>query len=116
VTSSLGAAAAAGPNITADFLGEAKPGNYRVISESTPVYEDKELSKPIKRAPAKKGEKSEQLSLSRDTTVEVTALEPVKPEKEMVRYIAKIKTNDAEGWTPLASLAQPTAPMKVQSK
>jgi len=40
----------------------------------------------------------------------------VKPEKEMVRYIAKIKTNDAEGWTPLASLAQPTAPMKAQSK
>jgi hypothetical protein len=43
-------------------------------------------------------------------------MELAELEKGVVRYFAKIKLNDAEGWTPLASLAQPTAPMKVQSK
>ena len=108
VTASMGAAAAAGPKITADFLGEAKPGQYRVISENTTVFQDKDLSKPTKQAPAGRGSKAKDLVLPRDTIVEVTALELVTPRKVTPRYIAKIKSSDVEGWTPLAGLAPPT--------
>jgi hypothetical protein len=108
VTASMGAAAA-GPKITADFLGEAKPGQYRVISENTAVFQEKDLSKPTKQAPAGRGSKAKDLVLPRDTIVEVTALELVTPRRETPRYIAKIKSSGVEGWTPLASLAPPTA-------
>jgi hypothetical protein len=117
VTASMGAAAAAGPKTTADFLGEARPGQYRVISGSTAVFEDKDLSKPTKQVPAGRGSKAENLFLPRDTMVEVTALELEKPrsgsKETATRYIAKIKSAGVEGWTPLTNLAPPTAPMKT---
>ena len=74
VTASMGAAAAAGPKITADLLGEAKPGQSRVISENTTVFQDKDLSKPTKQAPAGRGSKAKDLVLPRDPIIEVTAL------------------------------------------
>jgi hypothetical protein len=104
VTSSMRAAAAAGPKITTGFLGEAKPGKYRVISEKAAVFEDKDLNKPMKETPAGKGSKAENLFLPRDTMVEVTALDLEKPGKTAARYVAKIKSSGVEGWTPLASL------------
>jgi hypothetical protein len=109
VTASMAAAAAAGPKITTDFLGEAKPGQYRVISGSTAVFEDKDLSKPTKQAPAGRGSKAKNLFLPRDTMVDVTALELEKPQsgskQTTPRFIAKIKSSGVEGFTPLTSLA-----------
>ena len=100
VTASMGAAAAAGPKITADFLGEAKPGKYRVISNQdspAPVFKDKDLSKQINL-------------LKRDTVVDVIALELKKPtsrkDKATQPYIANVKTADGvKGWMLLANLA-----------
>jgi hypothetical protein len=90
-TASMGAAAAAGPKTTTNFLAEAKTGQqYRVISDQTAVYEDKNLSKPSKQVPTGGGGKAKDLVLPRDTIVEVKALELVTPEKETPRYIAKI--------------------------
>jgi uncharacterized protein DUF4157 len=111
-TASMGAAAGAGPKTTGDFLGEAKPGTYRVISKSAAVFEDADLSKPMKRTSAGTGGTSEIVFLPRDTIVEVVVLQIEKPEKETARYVARIKTNGVEGWTSLTSLAQATAPMK----
>ena len=94
---------------TTDFLGEAKPGNNRVISGSTAVFEDKDLSKPTKQAPAGRGSKAKNLFLPRDTMVDVTALELEKPQsgskQTTPRFIAKIKSSGVEGFTPLTSLA-----------
>ena len=113
-TASMGAAAAAGPKVTTDFLGEAKPGKYRVISTKTGVFEDKDLSKPVMQTPSAKGAKPKALELPLDTMVEVTVLElqtPKAGDKTATQgYLAKIKADGVEGWTPLASLAQPTPP------
>lgn len=104
VTSSQAAAAAAGPKTTTDFLGEAKTGRYRVINGAIVVYEDKDLKKSITK---RSGRKDVEVTLPRDTIVEVTALQFGTPPKETTaRYIAKVKSSDGvEGWTPLASLS-----------
>ncbi len=97
VTASVGAAAAAGPKTTTDFLGEAKPGKYRVISSQAEVFRDSDLSKQMD-------------VLKRDTVVDVTALELKKPagrkDKATQPYIANIKTaGGVVGWMRLANLA-----------
>jgi hypothetical protein len=97
----MAAAAAAGPKTTTDFLGEAKPGKYRVIGdqdEKSPVYVDKDLGTKAR-------------SLPRDTVVEVTALEMKKPagpkDKATQPYIANIKTADGKaGWMRLSNLTR----------
>jgi hypothetical protein len=104
-TASMGAAAAAGAKSTTDFLGEAKPGKFRVISARTAVFQDKDLNQPATKPPAGRGAKAENVVLLRDTVVEVTALEIGNPQKTATRFMAKIKSDGVEGWTPLASLA-----------
>jgi hypothetical protein len=101
VGASMAAAAAAGPKTTTDFLGEAKPGKYRVIGdqdEKSPVYVDKDLGTKAR-------------SLPRDTVVEVTALEMKTPagpkDKATQPYIANIKTADGKaGWMRLSNLTR----------
>jgi hypothetical protein len=98
VTASMGAAAAAGPKNTADFLGEAKPGKYRVISAGAKVFRDKDLTKKID-------------FLKRDAVVDVTALELKKPagpkDKSIQPYIVNVITDAGiVGWMRLANLAR----------
>lgn len=101
-SASMAAAAAAGPNVTTDFLGEATPGKYRVIGdqdEKTSVYDDKDLRKKSK------------LKLALNTPVDVTAVEMRTPEepkdKWVATYSAKIMTTDGtEGWMRLANLTR----------
>ena len=92
---------AAGPPVTADFLGEAKSGKYRVIGdqdEKTPLFKDKGLKEQITQ-------------LKRDTVVEVKAFarkDPAsKDDKSLQPHIANVKTDDGkEGWMRLANLAR----------
>lgn len=98
VTASMGAAAAAGPKTTADFLGEAKPGKYRVISAGAKVFRNKNLTKEI-------------AFLKRDAVVDVTALELKKPagrkDKSIQPYIVNVRTDaGVVGWMRLANLAR----------
>jgi hypothetical protein len=108
-TATMGAAAAAGPQTTADFLGEARPGQYRVVSGKAPVFTDKTLEKAAQEPSTGKGARAKALVLARDATVEVTALELVTPKGTTTpRFIAKIEIPGGEGWVPLARLAPKT--------
>jgi hypothetical protein len=114
--SSMGAAAAAGPQETIGFLGEAKPGQYRVISRwGAKVYSDPDHSKEAGKA------------LPLDTLVTVTEIKPgtytyeYQSGKTTVRD--KITANHAKikddkgidlGWTPLSNLAPPTPPVPAK--
>jgi uncharacterized protein DUF4157 len=109
-TATMGAAAAAGPTTTTDFLGEARPGQYRVVSAAAPVFDDRDLRKAVKQAPPGRGGRGKDLVLARDTMVEVTALELETPRGAAPRYIAKIKVSGVEGWVPLARLAPAKKP------
>jgi hypothetical protein len=98
---SMAAAAAAGPATTADFLGEAKAGKYRAISDGESpigVFKEKDLKKQI-------------ASLKRDTVVEVISAEWRKPttkgDTSPQPYIANVKApGGVEGWMRLANLAR----------
>jgi hypothetical protein len=115
---SMGAAAAAGPQMTTGFLGEAKPGQYRVISRwGTKVYTDPDHSKETGKA------------LPLDTLVTVTEVKlgtytyeyqvgKKKVSDKITTGHAKIKDDKGNdlGWTPLSSLAPTTQPLKIQPK
>jgi Domain of unknown function (DUF4157) len=104
VTASMGAAAAAGAKTTTDFLDEAKPGNYRVISSEAEVFKDEALSEHIPQ-----DKKASKLVLPRDAVVEVISMELKKPGKKDTGtqpYIANVKTADGVvGWMRMSSLA-----------
>jgi len=105
-TATMRASAAAGPATTTNFLGEARPGPYRVISTQSGMFQDKQLTKPVKEAgPGGRGSVSK--VLKRDDVVDVTALElEALPARATAppRYIARIKVGALDGWTPLNTL------------
>jgi hypothetical protein len=112
---SMGAAAAKGPKATTDFLDEATPGKYRVVNnqtsldpkKATPVFTDKELSKPLFTDDKKKT----RLRLDRGTEVEVIEVTAGKVtdarDPETQQFLANIKLDDGTtGWMLLANLAK----------
>jgi hypothetical protein len=107
-TATMRATAVAGPQTTADFLGEAKLGKFQVISDNAALFDDKTLAKPLMQSSATPRGKAQPVVLARDTEVEVTALELLQAQpKEPIqtpRYVAKVKGPKGEGWTFLASL------------
>jgi hypothetical protein len=111
----MGPASAKGPNATTDFLEEATPGKYRVVNNqtsldpdaATPVFSDKDLSKPLLTETRKKT----RLRLNRGTEVEAIAVEPDKaadrddPETQL--FLANVKLGDGTtGWMLLANPAK----------
>jgi hypothetical protein len=105
-TATMRASAAAGPAITTDFLGEAKPGQYRVISDKAAVFQDKDLKKATEETVAGRRRPVDKV-LARDDVVDVTALElETLPARSAAtpRYIARIKVGALEGWVPLNAL------------
>lgn len=107
VTSSMGAAAKADPTVTEDFLGEAKPGRYRVISEKLRVFENKEMTRALVTG---SGRAAKAVILDRDAEVDVVAFQ--LSDRDAGRFVACVKLDAGDGFVPLSSLAQPTPPAK----
>jgi Domain of unknown function (DUF4157) len=113
---SMGAAAAADPQTTRDFLGEAKVGvQYRVIArEGVGVFKDPDH-------PTEKGKKGPTplKVLPLDTPVTVIEIKPGKYRfagDDITADHARIRDDKGAelGWVPLAQLALPTQRLKAQ--
>jgi hypothetical protein len=116
VTASMRAAAAAGPGITTDFLGEIKVNDQcRVIARGgAGVYKDADLDR---------GALPKRLQLlPTETLVTITDLKAVtyklnkKDANDVIAFRAAIKDSNGNnlGWTALANLTQTSSPATAQ--